>query len=60
MRIVARVEALGAFLATEDGANLLAGYKRAANIVRRGEAGTVARYDGAADAHRLEAAEERR
>lgn len=32
-RIVARVEALDAFLKTEDGANLLAGYKRAANIL---------------------------
>jgi glycyl-tRNA synthetase beta chain len=31
VRIVARVEALDAFLKTEDGANLLAGYKRAAN-----------------------------
>ncbi len=33
VRIVARVEALSAFLATEDGANLLAGYKRASNIL---------------------------
>jgi len=31
--ITKRVEALGAFLGTEDGANLLAGYKRAANIL---------------------------
>lgn len=30
---VKRVEALGEFLATEDGKNLLAGYKRAANIL---------------------------
>ena len=35
--IVRRVEALTAFLATEDGANLLAGYKRAANILRAEE-----------------------
>jgi glycyl-tRNA synthetase beta chain len=34
VRIVRRVEALGAFLATDDGANLLAGYKRASNILR--------------------------
>ena len=34
VRIVARVEALDAFLATEDGTNLLAGVKRAANILR--------------------------
>lgn len=32
--ITRRVEALGAFLDTEDGANLLAGYKRAANILK--------------------------
>jgi glycyl-tRNA synthetase beta chain len=34
VRIVRRVEALGAFLATQDGANLLAAYRRAANILR--------------------------
>ncbi len=33
VRIVARVEALDGFLKTPDGANLLAGYKRAANIL---------------------------
>ncbi len=32
--IVKRVEALGQFLDTDDGQNLLAGYKRAANILR--------------------------
>ncbi len=31
--VVKRVEALGEFLSTEDGKNLLAGYKRAANIL---------------------------
>ena len=34
VRIVARVEALDGFLKTEDGRNLLAGYKRAANILK--------------------------
>jgi glycyl-tRNA synthetase beta chain len=34
---VRRVEALAAFLATDDGANLLAGYKRASNILRAEE-----------------------
>jgi glycyl-tRNA synthetase beta chain len=34
VRIVARVEALDKFLATENGSNLLAGSKRAANILR--------------------------
>ncbi|MBX9615351.1 MAG: glycine--tRNA ligase subunit beta [Caulobacteraceae bacterium] len=34
VRIVRRVEALDAFLATDDGTNLLAGYKRASNILK--------------------------
>ncbi|MFE9082888.1 glycine--tRNA ligase subunit beta [Brevundimonas sp. NPDC003935] len=37
VRIVRRVEALAAFLATDDGANLLAGYKRASNILKAEE-----------------------
>ena len=37
VRIVRRVEALAAFLATDDGTNLLAGYKRASNILRAEE-----------------------
>ncbi len=42
VRIVRRVEALDAFLATDDGANLLAGYKRASNILKAEEKkGTV-------------------
>jgi glycyl-tRNA synthetase beta chain len=32
--IVRRIEALGRFLETDDGRNLLAGYKRATNIIR--------------------------
>jgi glycyl-tRNA synthetase beta chain len=36
-RLVARVEALQAFLKTDDGTNLLAGYKRAANILKAEE-----------------------
>lgn len=35
--ITRRVEALSAFLSTEDGANLLAGVKRAANILKAEE-----------------------
>jgi glycyl-tRNA synthetase beta chain len=35
--IVRRVEALGRFLDTDDGRNLLAGYRRAANILRAEE-----------------------
>jgi len=34
---VERVEAIDAFLGADDGANLLAGYKRAANILRAEE-----------------------
>ncbi|MBU3970237.1 MAG: glycine--tRNA ligase subunit beta [Alphaproteobacteria bacterium] len=37
VRIVRRVEALDGFLATDDGANLLAGYKRASNILKAEE-----------------------
>ena len=37
VRLVARVEALQSFLKTEDGKNLLAGYKRAANILKAEE-----------------------
>jgi glycyl-tRNA synthetase beta chain len=37
VRLLARVHALQAFVGTEDGANLLAGYKRAANILKKEE-----------------------
>src|SRR5205085_9261118 len=33
--IIRRVQALQSFLGTEDGANLLASYKRAANILKK-------------------------
>ena len=35
VRLLARVHALQAFVTTEDGVNLLAGYKRAANILKK-------------------------
>jgi glycyl-tRNA synthetase beta chain len=35
VRLLARVKALQGFVSTEDGVNLLAGYKRAANILRK-------------------------
>ena len=35
VRLLARVSALQAFVTTDDGANLLAGYKRAANILKK-------------------------
>ena len=50
LTIVRRVEALGRFLDTEDGANLLAGTKRAANILRIEEKKDGRSYDGAPDA----------
>jgi glycyl-tRNA synthetase beta chain len=37
VRLLARVHALQAFVAAPDGANLLAGYKRAANILKKEE-----------------------
>jgi glycyl-tRNA synthetase beta chain len=48
--IVRRVEALGKFLDTEDGKSLLAGYKRAANILRDEEKKSGETYSGAVDA----------
>jgi glycyl-tRNA synthetase beta chain len=47
--IVRRVEALAALLDTEDGQNLLAGYKRAANILRIEEKRDGVAYDGPPD-----------
>jgi glycyl-tRNA synthetase beta chain len=47
VRLLARVHALQAFVATEDGANLLAGYKRAANILRIEEKRDEATFDRA-------------
>ncbi|WP_134497199.1 glycine--tRNA ligase subunit beta [Microvirga pakistanensis] len=51
LMIVRRVEALGRFLDTEDGANLLAGYRRAANILRIEEKKDGRTYDEAPDLH---------
>ncbi|MEQ9489221.1 MAG: glycine--tRNA ligase subunit beta [Alphaproteobacteria bacterium] len=50
VRLVARVDALKAFLDSEDGANLLTAYKRAANILRIEEKKDGCAYDGAVDA----------
>ena len=47
--IVRRVEALGKLLDTEDGKNLLAGYKRATNIIRIEEKKDGRDYTGAPD-----------
>jgi glycyl-tRNA synthetase beta chain len=45
--IVRRIEALAVFLDTEDGKNLLAGYKRATNILRIEEKRDKTEYTGA-------------
>ncbi|WP_029063797.1 glycine--tRNA ligase subunit beta [Labrenzia sp. DG1229] len=37
LMVVKRVEALGSFISSDDGANLLAGYKRAVNILKAEE-----------------------
>ncbi len=47
--IVRRVEALGKFLDSEDGKNLLAGYKRATNIIRIEEKKDARQYVGKPD-----------
>jgi glycyl-tRNA synthetase beta chain len=47
--IVRRVEALGKSLDTEDGKNLLAGYKRATNIIRIEEKKDAREYTGEPD-----------
>jgi glycyl-tRNA synthetase beta chain len=54
VRLLARVKALQAFMATEDGANLLAGYKRAANILK--QAGEVSGTAAAAPSTEADAA----
>jgi glycyl-tRNA synthetase beta chain len=57
--IVRRVEALAAFLATDDGKNLLAGTKRAANILRIEEKKDKTEYTGTPDEKLYQQDEER-
>ena len=59
LMIVRRVEALGKFLDTDDGKNLLAGYKRATNIIRIEEKKDKRDYTGAPDARRYQLPEEK-
>jgi glycyl-tRNA synthetase beta chain len=59
LMIVARVEALGRFLDTEDGANLLVGAKRAINILRIEEKKDSRAYDQPPDTARFELPEEK-
>ena len=57
LQIVARVTALGSLLDAEDGRALLAGYKRAANILAAEEKKDARTYGGEIDAARLAAPE---
>jgi glycyl-tRNA synthetase beta chain len=59
LMIVRRVEALAQFLDTDDGRNLLAGYKRATNIIRIEEKRDGRSYTGAPDPRLYRQAEER-
>ncbi len=59
LMIVRRVEALAAFLDTDDGKNLLAGVKRATNIIRIEEKKDKREYTGAPDAGLYKIPEER-
>ncbi len=49
VRLLKRVDALTAFLASEDGANLLTAYRRAANVVAIEEKKDGRSYEGRAD-----------
>src|SRR5882762_3384584 len=59
LMVVRRVEALGKFLDTDDGKNLLAGTKRAANILRIEEKKDGKAYDGVPDVALYSLAEEK-
>jgi glycyl-tRNA synthetase beta chain len=54
VRLLARVKALKDFLSSDDGANLVAAYRRASNIVRIEEKKDDTQYDGVVDASLLE------
>jgi glycyl-tRNA synthetase beta chain len=58
IRLLAKVEALNTFLASDDGANLLTAHRRASNIVRIEEKKDARSYDGQPDGQRLVAREE--
>ena len=59
LMIVRRVEALGKFLDGDDGKNLLAGYKRATNIIRIEEKKDNRKYTDAPDAKCYQLPEEK-
>jgi glycyl-tRNA synthetase beta chain len=59
LMVVRRVEALGKFLDSDDGKNLLAGVKRATNIIRIEEKKDKCEYTGAPEAGRYQLPEEK-
>lgn len=59
VRLLARVDALGAFLESDDGANLLIAHRRAANIVRIEEKKDGTFFAGPADSALLRQDEEK-
>jgi glycyl-tRNA synthetase beta chain len=59
LMIVRRVEALGKFLDSDDGKNLLAGVKRASNILRIEEKKDKREYNGAPNGKLYQLAEEK-
>ena len=59
VRLIAGFDALADFLCSDDGANLLIAYRRAANIVRIEEKKDGASFAGPVDAARLAQAEEK-
>jgi glycyl-tRNA synthetase beta chain len=59
LMIMRRVEALGKFLESDDGKNLLAGVKRASNILRIEEKKDKREYNGVPDAKLYQLAEEK-
>ena len=59
LMVVRRVEALGKFLDSDDGKNLLAGYKRATNIIRIEEKKDKREYTDAPDVKRYQLPEEK-
>jgi glycyl-tRNA synthetase beta chain len=59
VRLLNRVSALSKFLESDDGANLLAGYKRAANILKIEEKKDDRAYDGSINPALLDGEEEK-
>lgn len=59
MRLLARVDALSGFLATDDGTNVLAAYKRGANILRAEEKKDKCQFTGDVNVDEFSTSEEK-